>query len=35
MESMALYAESVDLQGMLQHYLKRVLLERPGDPLLF
>ncbi|CAM9185533.1 unnamed protein product [Discosporangium mesarthrocarpum] len=35
MEDMALYAERIDLQGMMQEYLKRVLLNKPEDPIVF
>ncbi|CAM9888936.1 unnamed protein product [Pylaiella littoralis] len=35
MEDMALYAETIDLQGMMQEYLRRVLLSKPKDPIVF
>ncbi|CAM9181286.1 unnamed protein product [Chrysoparadoxa australica] len=35
MEDMALYAERVDLEGMMQEYLRRVLLDMPDDPIDF
>ncbi|CAN0102172.1 unnamed protein product [Scytosiphon promiscuus] len=35
MEDMALYAEKIDLQGMMQEYLRRVLLSKPADPIAF
>eukprot|EP00903_Cladosiphon_okamuranus_P014812 g13718.t1 len=35
MEDMALYAERIDLQGMMQEYLRRVLLSKPKDPIAF
>ncbi|CAN0085313.1 unnamed protein product [Ectocarpus sp. 4 AP-2014] len=35
MEDMALYAERIDLQGMMQEFLRRVLLSKPQDPIGF
>eukprot|EP00953_Heterococcus_sp_UTEX-ZZ885_P020740 11605-Heterococcus_DN1.PRE.2 len=35
MEEMAMYAEKLDVDAMFQEYLKRVLLEKPQDPIAF
>lgn len=35
MEDMAMYAERMDVNGMMQAYLRRVLLEKPADPIQF
>ncbi|CAN0219787.1 unnamed protein product [Ascophyllum nodosum] len=35
MEEMVIYAQKIDLQGMMQEYLRRVLLHKPKDPIAF
>jgi hypothetical protein len=35
MEEMSIYALKMSTKEMMQHYLKRILLEKPADPLAF